>query len=79
MKLTTLCAPANIKLATVCASSSMIRIGKKEKFTNAQVKEVHDVSTRVISQTKLSLHENVVGFDEDALLIISAKGQARPM
>ena len=62
-----------VKLSTLCPF--LLRIGKKEKFANVEVKEVHDVSTHVISRTKLSLHENVPGFNEDALLIISCKAE----
>ena len=36
------------------------------KFDNKEVKEVHDASTSVLRKTKLTLHENVQEFDEDA-------------
>jgi hypothetical protein len=41
------------------------RIGKKDGFDNVATKRVHDVGTRVISETKLTLHENVKEFNEE--------------
>lgn len=42
-----------------------MRIGKRDKFENKETKKLHDVGTRFMKETFLSLHENVVGFDED--------------
>ena len=40
-------------------------MGDGEKFDNQEIKQVHDISTKVVTQTKLSIHENVVEFNED--------------
>lgn len=40
-------------------------IGKRDKFENKETKKLHDIGARFIKSTVLSVHENVVGFDED--------------
>lgn len=41
------------------------RYGKKEGFKNLTLKRVHDVGTRFQQQSDISLHENVVEYEED--------------
>ena len=36
-----------------------------EGFKNEMLKKLHDVGTRIIKETKLSIHENVLGYEED--------------
>lgn len=43
-------------------------MGKKDGFKNELTKKLHDVGTAVIRKTKLSIHENVIGYDEDDYL-----------
>lgn len=46
-------------------------MGKQEKFENKEVKKLHDVGTRFIQETWLSLHENVVEFQEDGAWLLA--------
>ena len=45
--------------------SETARYGKKEGFTNVTLKRVHDVGCTFQSTSDLSLHENVVEYEED--------------
>ena len=41
-----------------------LRMGKKDGFANETTKKLHDVATRFILDAKLTIHENVVDFQE---------------
>ena len=45
--------------------SNILRMGPQDGFGNEMLKKTHDVGTRVIRETKLSLHENVLEYLED--------------
>ena len=42
-------------------------MGLQDGFTNEMLKKTHDVGTRVIDETKLSVHENVLEYEEDLM------------
>ena len=44
-------------------------MGKKDGFNNELTKKLHDISTAVIPKTKMSVHENVPEYGEDAYLV----------
>ncbi len=46
-------------------------MGKQDGFGNEETKQLHDISTRVVGRTKLSLHENVTEFEEDCSFIVT--------
>ena len=46
-----------------------LRMGKKDGFNNELTKKLHDISTAVIPKTKMSVHENVPEYGEDAYLV----------
>ena len=45
-----------------------LRMGKKDGFGNQTTKQLHDVGTVVSKRTKMTIHENVPGFEEDEYL-----------
>ena len=47
---------------------NVLRLGLQDGFTNEMLKKTHDVGTRVINETKLSIHENVLEYEEDLML-----------
>jgi hypothetical protein len=42
-------------------------MGKQDGFDNSTTKKLHDVGVAVMRKTRLSIHENVMEFDEDSL------------
>ena len=46
-----------------------LRMGKKDGFNNELTKKLHDISTAVIPKTKMSVHESVPEYGEDAYLV----------
>ena len=48
------------------------RMGLGDKFENAELKQLHDVGTRFILETFMSLHENVPEFQEDTVSLLWA-------
>lgn len=46
----------------------VLRMGKNDGFKNELTKKLHDVGTAVIQKTKVSIHENVIGYNEDDYL-----------
>ena len=46
---------------------NVVRMGLQDGFTNEMLKKTHDVGTRVINETKLSVHENVLEYEEDLM------------
>ena len=43
-------------------------MGKKDGCGNQTTKQLHDVGTVVSKRTKMTIHENVPGFEEDEYL-----------
>lgn len=42
-----------------------LRMGKRMGFEDSLVKLLHDVSTKVMSATRLNIHENVLEYDQE--------------
>ena len=40
-------------------------MGNQDGFGNEELKKTHDVGTRVIKETKLTIHENVLEYEEE--------------
>ena len=46
----------------------MVRYGKREGFANVTLKKVHDAATKIQSQCDVSIHENVLGYEEAGII-----------
>lgn len=55
------------QLTKACSpfTTSFVRYGKREGFSNLPKKKVHDAATKFQRVTDLSIHENVLDYEED--------------
>ena len=55
-----------VRLTSFCILSDPVfsRYGLREGFRNLELKKVHDVGTKFMEATPVSVHENVPGYEE---------------